>query len=1034
MPKVNHFIISLGGTGGRIMRAFRKRLFEEYRNIDPDPTRPLAALDSIHDDVFLQYLMVDSSAALFDSHHGWRVFGTSVKPLNANWLHLRQDINVPQWIRDSRSFPGIAEWIGDPKLWAEVPPGVLSGNAGGQRRRLGRLLFAANAERFRAAVVHLLGDLTRRSNQASTTFHLLCGLSGGTGSGAIVDAIAQIYKLSTHPRDRIVVYAIVPERVPKPLKNQAYYHANAYAALKELNAMLLGNYRPWDVLGGTGRIDVSADDKLKGIYLISNENADQYMVEMDDDEDAAGGLSEIVGDFMFEKLVVDALIEGGQSPIETAENVNDMPENIPNTDYALRSRRFLSFGIRRVAIPEEEITEYFALTFAKQAINHLSYNHWTETAGYIDTPIGRNYPEYVRDPSRLQRWQLTDAHLTYVAGILPQDQGRNWQPTVDGEWDDWMTQTVNGIREVQERQNWLDEIHAQFQAEFDSGYRGVGVSRFYSTRAASARAIVQTIRANVEQDLIHSWQNGAIALSDAHAIAAALRRDVEERVKSITGQISDLRDASAQAGSEAQIVRDRWARRILQRTVFKNANFERMKAACRAKFIVDTTLEAAAYLETVGPQLVQEMMGLEASILAATQHLNRALEEVQKRADARLQKSDASGSDYIVRLVDADAMKRLITNRFVLNQEIQQLQTLAVRNALIGERVLGELPTFGRIVDKWPYGELVAKIEATCEQNARQAHDNANLEENERILGVSILRKLRNDYSGRNEDFSEFIRGIVQSAHAFLRFDNGQIQMAADELGIDPQAPREPPRAVVVHLPTGEDIPDFAAQVHSQILQVTAGATPVIVPRAQKQNEITIVSTVNSFPARYLALARLLEEQYTSLLNPNNRQSERARLEMHTADECRDLPDIFAETGPPRDAPSYLLLAIALGIVVEGQNPTSGRNEVLLHYQTREGFEAAEPLARSMDQALAELRGKNALLIRAELHRHLSGLIHQDLKAQLRQKLNAQLEEVKAKVRGDLTHPLYRAQTAATERAFALVEGGLPGVSGQRAG
>src|SRR5271169_1481295 len=101
---------------------------------------------------------------------------------------------------------------------------------------------------------------------------------------------------------------------------------------------------------------------------------------------------------MFEKLVVDHLSQTGQSPIETAENVNDMPEHIPDTDHALRSRRFLSFEIRRVAIPEEEITEYFALSFARQAINSLRYNHWTETVGYIDSPVRRNYLEYVGEP------------------------------------------------------------------------------------------------------------------------------------------------------------------------------------------------------------------------------------------------------------------------------------------------------------------------------------------------------------------------------------------------------------------------------------------------------------------------------------------------------------------------------------------------------------------------------------------------------------------------------------------------------------
>ena len=45
----NHLLIGLGGTGGKVLRELRKRIYEEYRSHEPG------------NGVFLGYLYVDSS-------------------------------------------------------------------------------------------------------------------------------------------------------------------------------------------------------------------------------------------------------------------------------------------------------------------------------------------------------------------------------------------------------------------------------------------------------------------------------------------------------------------------------------------------------------------------------------------------------------------------------------------------------------------------------------------------------------------------------------------------------------------------------------------------------------------------------------------------------------------------------------------------------------------------------------------------------------------------------------------------------------
>ena len=54
----NHLIIGLGGTGGKVLRELRKRVYEEFRSNDPEHG------------VFLDYVYVDSSPADLNDRSG----------------------------------------------------------------------------------------------------------------------------------------------------------------------------------------------------------------------------------------------------------------------------------------------------------------------------------------------------------------------------------------------------------------------------------------------------------------------------------------------------------------------------------------------------------------------------------------------------------------------------------------------------------------------------------------------------------------------------------------------------------------------------------------------------------------------------------------------------------------------------------------------------------------------------------------------------------------------------------------------------
>ena len=237
----NHLLIGLGGTGGKILRAFRKTLYQEFRDAAPEG-------------VAIEYLYVDSSDEMMGQDDpSWKILGTSVQ-LSKDSQLLITDANLNRRLDNLSNFPGIKPWIGDRTQWNDILGGIIGVTLGGQKRRLGRFLFACKAREFRERLQARAKDL-QTGSLGEVTFHICCGLAGGTGGGSLIDVIAQIRDSYRDPKTyRILVYALLPDEFPNPHWDTGNYHANGYAALLELNALSVGNYEPYDVTGVKGRM------------------------------------------------------------------------------------------------------------------------------------------------------------------------------------------------------------------------------------------------------------------------------------------------------------------------------------------------------------------------------------------------------------------------------------------------------------------------------------------------------------------------------------------------------------------------------------------------------------------------------------------------------------------------------------------------------------------------------------------------------------------------------------------------------------
>jgi hypothetical protein len=201
------------------------------------------------------------------------------------------------------------------------------------------------------------------------------------------------------------------------------------------------------------------------------------------------------------------------------------------------------------------------------------------------------------------------------------------------------------------------------------------------------------------------------------------------------------------------------------------------------------------------------------------------------------------------------------------------------------------------------------------------------------------------------------------------------------------------------------------------------GNPPRIVARSDKENEITVVTVVNNIPARNVELVQLLRRAYQALIN-DPQQSARARLEMHTADECADLPDLYAIDEPPRDGLTYVVLAEVLGDIRHVRSTVTGKNQVMLRVQTDIGLDEDIVLGADSTQAAAGLGARTTLLLQNALDRRLRALLHEDRKNEVKEALKHRLKQVETEVGGDTAAPRYVTEFRATARAIEIISTG----------
>lgn len=911
-----------------MLRELRKRIYEEFRSNEPTGG------------VFLDYVYVDSSPSDLDDRTGWSVLGKSVHLGTAQ----KVDINgiSASVLGNINLYPGLSGFLNsnDLQLMQKEMGALITAGIGGQRRRLGRTLFANNIcdknnpRNFEQIVRGAVGRLQQASSDQDVTFHICAGLAGGTGSGSLIDAICQIrtwfpYQENTHAF-KIRLFLYTPEQTLVTAKHDAgFYQANGYAALLELNALSIGQYHPTDVkgekdinTGGVRRL-LNNQEPFESAYVYTNVNEQGKVLDLGE------GLPAAVADFIFQTTIASAMVgsAGQLNRLVGCENDGAYPEKDQSGSNA-HSRKFLSFGISRIEFPETEIREYMTYTFALQAARQLTFNMWQEGIGYGERTldeVGIGFADEIKDKKNREGLMLSNNYLTLARPIVESPATKRWHLFED-TWERRTQADADDVQSTIEKKSWLGEFGRRCDDFFNSQFRQHGVVEFFKIQRQELRGYARTIRRHIEKKFFDEWASGASdtkSILEIEKYTRLLIADCNDRIGAFEKQRVRMDEELDEISEQIRLINTEWNEIGWLRDAITNASakvFSKYKTAKCDYCSTATRAEAYIYAKELLQTVIIELNNMLEGILAFKDEMNAINMEVMLQADSKCQTNEEQ-SDADIKKYDAENVRRL-GRQFISDREKMASNAAAIRVRMV--KNLGEdgEHTFANLYDKTDHETAVSIMLDVCQENAiRAMQDAAEADPLNKMVGVNIMDKLKQELN-TDDKLEKFVKLVTSTSKSYVQFDAKETAM------VIPGNAGAMMQMVQLALPqTDEKTNDFKERLIQAFEQNVPGFNrKEDVSTNYKDNQIVVISANSGFPLRFMTNIRVCKEKYDALVTPQNANCALNRMALHTESFKEELTPIFEEDPGTRKWKIIkpLMLAYALGIIKEQQDPSTG--------------------------------------------------------------------------------------------------------------
>ena len=983
----NHLIIGLGGTGGKILREMRKRIYEEYRSNEPEGN------------IYVDYLYIDSSPTDLDNKSNWRILGNSVHLLPAQKVSIHgAGAGI---LNELHLYPNIKSFISDEELpLFDNIRGLVGDGIGGQRRRLGRFLFANNIREFNKTLNQRVLDLQGKSTDTAVTFHICAGLAGGTGSGSIVDTISQIRKtyhavVGAGNMYKILLYLYVPENVlADPSFDSNYYQANGYAALSELNSMSIGTYLPFDVSGeqrdehGNVTRLLQGQEAFEVAYLFSNQN------EVGKILDISTELPATVADFIFQSVISSAG-NAQMARLVDCENNGKDPEK-DGAGRPVHGRKFMAFGIKRIEYPETEIEEFVSYSFARQAARQLKYNRWVDGIGYDELTVeqvGTGYVTKIQEKKTQEDLWLSDKYMTLSQPFYESEATRKWKD-FDTQWHASTERFVEDCRMEAEKKNWLSKLTEMCELLYNENFRGQGVKRFFDLQMKEKKGYAIEVRRHIEDILFSDWNGGSMSLLEVEKYLSLLIQNCEEKVKTYKDKVSRMETALDQEiKPEIRRCADEWAAINWIKDLFGKSDkvFEAYKNSLCDRYTVETHLEGYRYANAMIQEVGTELSYLLTNVKAVKDLFSHVLDQAEGECETKCKKETSSIDEKIVKKYDPQQVRE-ITSRAVIDKDRQSENAKEVRNKVI--EVLGgdTRKDFAALSEKLDVNTIQDIFSSVCLSNAKAMMDDvAKTDNSMKLVNVNILEKIKNEYN-TDEKLETFVLSIVKSAQCYLTFNSEEINKGG-------AAKSSLQKIVQLVIPKYEDPTDFRERFINMFAQCCPGfKANTDCSEGNRENRIAVVAAASGFPLRFVANVANLKRIYESKFIGSENEVKLNKMVLHTEGDGSRLAPLFEKAGSEmvKEITPTVMLLFAMGLPSDQQDPETGEQYKAVVVENEMGFIVDNiKLGKNAVQAIQNLARdeKSAATISKMVEEKLAtDYLHNDKKIELQKALGALLK------------------------------------------
>lgn len=462
-------VVGLGGTGLDALRALRKLIIENHQSLDAEAVRNVGFL----------YLDTDPSEIVInkDNKWKWEVLGKSTALSPAEYKIMSAP-DIASVIKDIDSYPHIKEWLPLDDLdsinkSAKDTPGA------SQIRPLGRFIFTMSSGEVESAFKNVLNRVPQAPGGGDTHVYIVCSLSGGTGSGMLLD-LAYMIREWTASNCKIYAFLVFPELTTS---RGIRYTVNAYAALLELNYFSNSN----------SKLMINGQEKVIGFKLpgkaarLSAPFDCCYIIGPRNNAGVELDLSAIPGmiahriylnfDSSF-SAAAERLLNNGKM-----ERTTILPDPFNGN---LHSRNFYTFGLSSIQYPIDQFLEIFSLKLSKALIEE--WYRLKDFPGDINARVQGNLPLL----------NLTDDFLLGDKDFFGSKHFDNFEVEVDS--------MINNLKQNRPQKNIAPYLSKQLELK-ESEFRGVGIAKYYQNKRddlnGALREAQKLMTRKISSDLIN---------------------------------------------------------------------------------------------------------------------------------------------------------------------------------------------------------------------------------------------------------------------------------------------------------------------------------------------------------------------------------------------------------------------------------------------------------------------------------------------------------------------------------------------------